>query len=415
MPQLPETIAPLRHANFRWYWIAATVNLTGSTMAGVALAFAVLSITDSAGALGLVLAAQTVPTVLFLLFGGVVADRLPLIVVIRFGMVVLAATQGVAAALVITGTARIWMLMVLAFLNGTTLAVAFPALMSIMPRLVPPDLLQQADALSSLSRGALRILGPSVAALLVVGPGPGWALAFDAATWLAAALILTKVKLPPKRAREGATSTLDDLREGWSYVWSTTWLWILVLAFTFLNAIQAGAWFTLGPPRAEATFGAQGWGLILSAESVGLIVTTIVLLRRRLQRPLLSGVLGAATLSVPILALGLWPHVGLLVVCALVAGAGMEVFGMGWTLAMQEHVPESMLARAYSYDALGSLMAVPLGQLAFGPLGAAFGYRDVLVVSGITYALICMLTLCARSVRDLRRVPTPASAPSSAG
>ncbi len=407
------SLAPLQHANFRWYFIASTVNTAGSTMAGVALAFAVLSITDSASSLGLVLAAETVPTVLFLLFGGVIADRLPLTVVLRLGMLVLGLTQGAAAVLVITGTAEIWMLMVLAFLNGTTLAVTFPAMASIMPRLVPPDLLQQANALQSFARGALRIIGPTIAALLVVGVGAGWGLAFDAATWLAAAAILAKVALPPRPPRAERTSTFDDLREGWTYVRTTTWLWVVVIAFGVLNAIHAGAWFTLGPARAKETIGVGGWGLVLSAESLGLIVTAFVLLRRTLRRPLLSGMLGIATLSIPIVALGAAPHLGFLMVCAFVAGAGTEVFNMGWTLAMQEHVPPEMLSRAYSYDALGSFVAIPVGELAFGPLGTTFGYTDVLVVSGILYLLVCLLTLSSRSVRDLRRVTVAEPLPSA--
>ena len=418
MSRLPESFEALRHANFRWYFVATTVNTAGSMMAGVALAFAVLSITDSATALGLVLAAETVPTVLFLLFGGVVADRLPLTLVIRTGMVVLGVTQGASAALVITGTAQIWMLMVLAFLNGTTMAVSFPAVMSIMPRLVPPGLLQQANALQALTRGTLRIVGPTVAALLVVGVGAGWAVAFDAATWLAAAVILAKVDLPPRPPREERTSTLDDLREGWTFVRGTTWLWVVVLAFAFLNAIHSGAWFTLGPARAKETFGAQGWGVVLSAESLGLILATLVLLRRPLRRPLLSGMLGIATLALPIALLGAYPHVGLLVVAAFVAGAGTEVFSMGWTLTMQEQVPEAMLSRAYSYDALGSFVAMPVGELAYGPLGAAFGYRDVLVVSGAAYLLISLAALSSRSVRDVRRVPAgarPVAADPAAG
>jgi MFS family permease len=320
-------------------------------------------------------------------------------------MLVLGLTQGAAAALVITGKAEIWMLMALAFVNGTTLAVTFPAMASIMPRLVPPELLQQANALQSFSRGALRIIGPTIAALLVVGVGAGWGLAFDAATWLAAAAILAKVALPVRPPRAERTSTFDDLREGWTYVRTTTWLWVVVLAFGVLNAIHAGAWFTLGPARAKETIGVGGWGLVLSAESLGLIATAFVLLRRTLQRPLLSGMLGIATLSLPIVALGVAPHLGLLVVCAFVAGAGTEVFSMGWTLAMQEHVPPDMLSRAYSYDALGSFVAIPLGQLAFGPLGSAFGYTDVLVVSGVVYLFVCLLTLLSRPVRDLRRVP----------
>jgi MFS family permease len=410
MAQLSGSFAPLRHPNFRWYFTAFTVNMSGSTMAGVALAFAVLSITDSASALGYVLAAETVPLVLFLLYGGVVADRLPLTVVLRVGMVVLFATQTATAALVITGVARIWMLIVLAALAGTVTAVTLPAMASIMPQLVPAELLQSANALQSFARGSLRIVGPTVSALIVVAAGPGWAVGFDGFTYAAAVVLLGKVVLPPKPPRDEQSSTLDELRAGWSYVRSTTWLWVIVLAFGLLNAIQSGAWSTLGPARAKETIGVHGWGYALSAESVGLILTTLVMLRRPLRRPLWSGMLGIAWLGIPMMMLGREPHVALVVVATFVAGAGTEVFSMGWSLAMQEHVPGEMLSRVYSYDMLGSFVAMPVGQLVFGPLGAAFGYGPVMMASGAAYVVICLLTLASRSVRELRRVPVPVAA-----
>jgi MFS family permease len=90
-------------------------------------------------------------------------------------------------------------------------------------------------------------------------------------------------------------------------------------------------------------------------------------------------------------------------VAMFVAGAGTEIFGIGWNVAMQENIDDSMLSRAYSYDALGSWVAMPIGQVAYGPLGEAFGYRDVMVVSGVAYVAICLLTLLSRSVRDLPR------------
>ena len=103
--------------------------------------------------------------------------------------------------------------------------------------------------------------------------------------------------------------------------------------------------------------------------------------------------------------LGARPALVALVVAAFVGGIGIEVFGMGWNLAMQENIDDDMLSRAYSYDMLGSFIAMPVGQLALGPLGAAFGNERVLVVSGIAYAAICALVLCSRSVRDLPRAP----------
>ena len=404
-----DSVAPLRERNFRWFFASRFVNTFGGVMANIALAFAVLEITDSPAALGQVLAAHMIPVVIFLLGGGVIADRFPRAVVLQVSNVVSGLLQGVIALMVITRTAEIWMLIVLTAIQGVSSAVAFPAMASIMPQLVPRDQLQQANALNSLLRGSLNILGPSVGALLVVTIGAGWALMADACTWLLAALLLLPVKIPPRPPRtEESPSAIAELREGWGYFWQTTWLWVVVVAFCFLNAIHMGAVYVLGPTIALDTFGEQGWGLVVSAESAGLIAMTIVMLRVRLERPLLLGMLGIATLGLPILLLGVRPELAVMIVAMFVAGAGTEVFSIGWNLAMQENIDDEMLSRAYSYDALGSFVAIPVGQLTFGPLAEVFGFEEVLVVSGISYFVICLLTLLSRSVRDLPRLAEPA-------
>jgi MFS family permease len=406
-----SAFAPMRVPNFRWYFLSTLINTAGSTMAPVALAFAVLEVSDSPTALGAVLAANSIPLVLFMLFGGVIADRLPRVLIQRVGGLVLGITQGLAATLVITDTAELWMLIALEALNGVTLALVFPAFAAIMPQLVPRSMLQQANVLQSMSRGALRVVGPSVAGLLVVTVGPGWALAVDALTYLVSALLLLLVALPrPARVDADSASTFAELREGWSLFVGTTWLWVIVLAFSALNAIHAGALNTLGPVVAKDTIGEQGWGYVLSAESVGLLAMTAVMLRRRLERPLFFGMLGISTAGLPIILLGASPELLPLVALAFVAGAGIELFSLGWTLAMQENVEERMLSRAYSYDALGSWVAMPVGQLAYGPLALAFGSRDVLVASGVVYIAICLLTLLSGSVRKLQRAPADVAA-----
>ena len=404
---------PLRQRNFRIYYASTVVNLVGNAMASVALAFAVLAISgNDPAAVGYVLAAHTVPMVVLLLWGGVIADRFPRNLVLQTSNLVSGLVQAVIAALVITGVAQLWMLVALSAVHGMSSALSFPAMTSILPQLVDRADLQQANALMSLARGSVMVIGPTISALIVVASSAGWALAVDASTWLVSAALLGLISLPESDRERGSTSTLDELRQGWTYVRSTTWLWVVVVGFGFLNAIHAGAWFTLGPARAKETIGVQGWGLVLSAESVGLLVATVVMLRVRLRRPLLTGMAGIALLGLPILLLGAAPHVGLLVVATFVAGAGTEVFSMGWNLAMQEHVPEEMLSRAYSYDALGSFVAMPVGQVAFGPLALAFGFTDVLVVSGVAYVVVCLLVLSSRSVRHLERAAptlTPAA------
>ena len=100
--------------------------------------------------------------------------------------------------------------------------------------------------------------------------------------------------------------------------------------------------------------------------------------------------LAGALLGIPMVMLGLDPRVGLLVVASFAASIGLEVFGMGWNLAMQENIDESQLSRAYSYDALGSYVAMPVGQLVYGALGDRFGYAPVVAVSGIAYVAVAL-------------------------
>lgn len=411
-----EALAPLRERNFRLYFSSRVVNLLGSLMAPVALAFAVLEISDSPAALGVVLAAHSIPMVVFLLAGGVLADRFGRTRVIQSSNVLAGLTQLAIAVLVISGTAEIWQLVVLTAVNGVAAAAALPALASVLPQLVPREQLQQANVLVSMARAGLSVVGPTVSSLIVVGVGPGWALAVDGLAYLGAAALLAPLRLPrPVRAAGG--STLRDLREGWGYFRSTTWLWVVVLAFSVICAVHQGGFFTLGPALAKDTaIGERGWGLILSAEALGLLVTGVVLLRLRLERPLLWGMLGTVVYAAPLVALGLTDSLLLVVLAAFVAGAGIEVFGLGWQLAMQENVPEDMLSRAFSFDAFGSFAAIPLGQLAAGPLALAFGLQPVMLVAGLALAAVALLTLLAPSVRDLPRaapagVPAPAPTP----
>ena len=410
---MPDALTPLRDRRFAWYYTGRFVSTIGSTMAPIALTFAVLDLTGSASALGLVLAARSVPMVIFLLVGGVIADRLSRSLVMQVSHLLSALTQGTVAVLVITGTAELWSLIVLEALNGMVSAFTFPAMQGVVPQVVARPYLQQANALLSFSRSGLAIIGPTVAALLVVSVGAGWALAVDAASWLVAAACMARVRIPGRVRSPGASAPnmVRELREGWSAFVENTWLWVIVLAFGVINAIHAGAWFTLAPALAIDTIGKTGWGYVLSAESLGLLLMTLIMLRVSFRFPLRAGMLGAAVFSAPLLMMGLDPQLLPLVGASFLAGAGIEIFGIGWQTAMHEHIDESILSRVSSYDALGSFVAIPVGQLTFGPLGEWFGTERVLVGAGLVYAALCLVTLTSRSVRNLERLPAKIPAP----
>lgn len=406
--RLPDGLAPLRQRQFAIYFTGRAISLSGSALAPIALTFAVLDLTgNSATALGWVLAARSVPLVAFLLVGGVVADRFSRSTVLVASHVLSALTQGAVAALLLTGTAQLWMVVVIEAFNGTFSAFTMPAMQGLIPQVVPRTHLQQANSLLSLVRGGDTIVGPSVGGLLVVGLGSGWAIAVDALTWAVAAGFMARLRLPAARGADVAsTSAWRDLRDGWSAFTSYTWLWVVVLAFGALNAIQAGAIFTLGPMIAKQTVGIPAWGYAVSAESLGLLAATVVMLRWKPRYALRAGMIGVGALALPMFVLGLAPATGLLVGLMCVAGAGQEVFGITWNTSLQEHVPNQLLSRVSSYDAVGSFVAIPLGALLFGPLAGVWPARDVVLGSGVAYLAMVALTLGSRSVRRLERTAT---------
>jgi MFS family permease len=207
-------IGALRERQFRLLFIGQSVSILGDAMSGVALAFAVLEIDGSASELGLVLAAGALPFLVFLLVGGVVADRLPRRGVMLTADVVRMATQATMAVLLIAGVAEVWELAALQALRGTASAFFGPASTGLIPQTVSAERLQEANALRGLASAASWIAGPAIAGALVATAGAGWALGVDAATFGVSAASLAGMRLPA-RERVPAGRFLVDLRAGW--------------------------------------------------------------------------------------------------------------------------------------------------------------------------------------------------------
>jgi MFS family permease len=404
--KVQESLGALGDRRFAWYFTARTVSTAGSVMVPVALAFSVLHIDQSAGALAQVLGVRTLALVVFLLVGGVVSDRFSRIVVLQVSHVLTCLTQALAATLIIGGHATLTQLTVIEGVNGAVSAFTMPAMMGVVPLVVDRSRLQQANALLSFSRSGLSIIGPAVAGLLVVGVGPGWALAVDAVTYAVAIVCLAYVGLP-RRSEEGRAqrpSMVRELREGWGEFTRREWLWVIVLAFGLTNAIHTGVIGVLGPLVATSTeaIGEAGWGLVLSAEAVGTVLMTLVMLRLRLRHPLRVGMIAICVLAVPMLMLGMAPALVPVAVGFFLAGAATEVFGEGWSTALHEHVPVPVLSRVSSYDALGSFVAMPVGTFLYGWLATTVDLEALMVVSAVLYVAVSLSALLSRSVRDLR-------------
>ena len=399
---------PLGQRSFRFLFLGRTISFVGNAFANVALAFAVLDLTGSKADLGLVLAARTLPQVLFLLVGGIWADRLPRNRVMVLSNVVSGLSQGLIAALLLTGRAEVWQLATLGAVNGLSSAFFFPAASGIVPQTVPQRLLQPANAILRLGQNASWIGGAAAGGLVVAATSPGVGIAVDAATFLAAALFLALIHLPSTLKMEGA-NFFAELREGWREFSARTWLWAIVLQFGFVNAVELGVQGVLGPAIANDHLGgAASWGLILTADALGLVAGGLLMLRFRPRRLLLTATFGVL-LGIPFL-LGLAAPlpVAALIALAALAGIGTETFGILWDTTMQQEIAQEKLSRVYSYDALGSWVLIPLALAVVGPISELIGTRETIVVaSGITL----VATLAVFLVHDVRTIERRDSEP----
>jgi MFS family permease len=404
-------LGPLRGREFRLLFSGQLVSLAGSAMAPIALAFAVLDI-GSASDLGLVLAAAWVPQIVFILVGGVWADRLPRHLLMVGANVFSGAAQAGVAVLLLLDKAELWQLVALQVGRGIAISFFFPASQGVVPQTVGTEHLQEANALLRLSQTTTNILGAVVGGALVATIGSGWAIAFDAATYFASAAILSRMHVQ-FRPRERAASFVRELTEGWQEFRSRTWLWVVVVAAAVGNMAWVGSQGVLGPVVAkESLHGAAGWGAVIGAESVGLVAAGVLALRWRPQRLLLYGVFGLLVTPLFLAALAVPLPLPLVLVVAAVAGFGVELFNVYWVTALQQHIADEVLARVNSYDALGSFVFIPVGLTIVGPIADLIGVSATLWgAAGLAFAMAAA-AISSRDVRDLRRVePTALPGP----
>lgn len=378
--------------------------MLGDNLVPVALAFAVLDLTGSATDLGLVLGARTVSLVVFILIGGVWADRIPRQRLMMFSDIGRAATQGTMAFLLLTSNAELWHFIVLEALNGAASAFFFPAATGLTPKTVSPGRLQQANALLSFSNSASSIAGPAIAGILVATLGSGWALGIDAATFLVSAAFLVRIDLPISAQRIERQPFFAELKGGWREVRSRSWVWISILGFMMFQLLALPSVFVLGPFIAERSLGgAPAWALIVTMGGIGSLLGDVVALKAQPEKPLRAAFL-SGLLAVPIMVLlGLAAPVWSIAAASVLWGVCMSFANTLWFTVMQENIPDAAISRVSSFDWIGSTVLRPIGYAVIGPLASAVGVSSALVGAGITLAAVQLLVATAPSVVSVRR------------
>ncbi|CAB4590093.1 unannotated protein [freshwater metagenome] len=392
---------------FRQLFFARVVSNFGNGIAPIALAFGVLSLPGAdAGSLSYVTTAHMIPLVLFMLVGGVAADRFGRSQLVGITDIVGSVFVAISAASFLTHHATVPLLCFNAFVFGLLNALWYPAFSGIMPLIVPSHLLQAGNSALGVGANLSFTLGASVAGVVVSSAGSGWGLAIDAASFLIAGILVLRMKLPRTEQSEGKQpSMIQQLREGWFEFSSRRWIVVIVASFAFYHMAFEGFLGVLAPVQSkEALHGAKDMGYMMFSFGVGSVLGTVFALRLRPRRPLLLAVGVTPVAALWILAMAV--PMPLIVLCITAAGTGiaLDLMYANWMTTIHTHVPEEALSRVGSYDAFGSLAFAPLGLFVAGPITHLVGVTTALVVAGCITLVASVAPLFSREVRHLERI-----------
>lgn len=372
-------------------------------MGPIALAFGILALPNgSANMLGLVLGTTTVIFLLMAPFGGVIADK--------YGRARMVGLTDMAAGLVLfiqvayfaTGDVPLWVLLLTNGFFGLMWGIFWPAFTGVIPAVLPEAGLQKGNALNAFVTNAGVILGAAVAGILIELFGVAFTLAIDAASFFFSGLMIFTFRHLTPRAEHSENTMLDDLLHGWRVFLSFRWIVIIVAAFSFIVMCWAAAENVLGPLIALEHFnGPKSWSFVISAESAGLIVGSLIAIKVKPKFPMRFLMLSSFTITFYIWSLAKPQSLLLIAFGAFLFGITLDLWGTLWNTALQRKVPRESLSRVASFDAMGSMMFRPIGLAIAAPLSTLVGIENFLQIMAAITVVAIVLPLFDPQVRNM--------------
>lgn len=398
-------LQPLRRRDFALLTVGSTISFLGDGFFYVALAWQAYKLSNVPTALSLVGLAWSLPTILFLLAGGVVGDRFDRRRVMAGADLLRAIALGLIGALSITGLLRLWQFFLIMPFVGTGDAFFNPASSAIIPDLLPDEELAQANALRGVTRPlTFSLLGPALGGLLVGLAGPGPAFLIDAASFTVSAVTVSAIATQPLQhtVERGLRTSFRDVAEGFAFVRANPWCWATLAAaclslLTFWGPMQVILPFLV---KNDLHSGAQGLGLVFAIGGVGSILVSIIVGQRDLPRRqvtvmYLTWAFGMGFAVVYGIMNALWQALA----ASLVINALFALGEIIWVTMMQRLVPGDLLSRVSSLDWLVSTGLVPLSYALTGPAAAVFGARLTIAGGGLLSTALFLVFLLIPGVR----------------
>ena len=414
--------APLRHRDFGLLWAGQTISLLGDGVFLVAMAWQAYTISNAPSALSVVGIAMTVPTVVLLLAGGVVSDRIDRRRVLLAADLVRGLAVLTLAVLSVSGALELWHMCALVAVYGAGTAFFGPAFDAIVPDLLPESELAQANSLDQFVRPiAFRLAGPALGGWLVAALGVGPAFAVDALSFALSAVMVLCIRTRVTRA-EAAGSVADDLRQGFRFVRSNVWLWGTLVSAAFAYLLFLGPVEVLLPfvVKNDLHGSAAELGVVFAAGGIGSVGAAVLMSELGQPRRTITVIYATWTLATLAVAGYGLATAGWQLMAASLAFNALETVGtIVWVTLKQREVPASMLGRVSSLDWLISIGLLPLSFALTAPLASAVGAQTTLVAAGLAGAAVTMAALLLPGMFDVERpqatpVRLPASEPAPA-
>jgi len=400
---LTETFAALKHYNYRLWFIGQMVSMMGTWMQSTAQGYLIYQLTNSTTYLGLVVFIGGVPTWLFTLFGGVVADRIPrrtLMVITQTSMMILAFILG---ALVFANAVQPWHILVLAFLLGVANAFDAPARVSFVLELVPRADMTNAIALNSTMFNIATVVGPSIAGLTYAAFGPAWCFTINGLSFIAVivALLLMHIREDVKVVRN--SKAIADIAEGLRYVFASRLILNLIGAVGLMGVFGFGLLNLLPAWATDVLHGNEVTnGLLVSARGFGALVSALML--ASLVKVNIRGkfwIIGLFIMPVSLFFFALVRWVPLSLAMMVVVGWSLMMVTNNCNTLIQSDVPDVLRGRVMGVYSLIFNGAIPIGALLAGAVAERIGAPlTAMICAGIllVYALVAWVFL-----PDIRR------------
>lgn len=383
--------------------ISRFISNLGNGVSPIALAYGVLSLPGSTGRdLSIVMAARFVPLLIFMLFGGVIADRFQRNRLVGGSDMLGSFLAATSAVSLIAGFSSVWLLALMGGLFGILNAIWWPAMSGVLPEILPKEKLQEGNAVIGLLTNIGYIIGTLSGGVLVASVGAGWGLLIDAISFFIAGIIVWNLPIVGKM-KEKSPGILHDLVVGWREFISHSWVLTMVVTFALINMAFESMLSVLGPLNfSDPITGPRHWSYNLAGLSIGMLIGGIWVLKKKFARPLLLAMVLIAISSVWDFALALNAHLAISVLASIFSGISLEIFMVTWNTSLQSHIPEESYSRVSSYDTLGSFGIAPLGIVFAGPLAMRFGVDAILFATGTITLVAALLSLLVKSVRNLQ-------------